>query len=215
MKAIVLKSIVSAAALTLVCWTSSRAWAQVEHGAATAEPAAPATAAEPAAPVGEQIDSPFYKYWSKYGKGSSATYTMTMSAAGQTMNVSLTQTLSELTDDMATVETKQSMAGAPNNETPSTEKIPAKVAKDKEWTTPDGTSKLVPAGDEKVTVGGKEYACKKFTLAPSAGGPPITGTAYFSDEVPGGLVKIDGQVTAPDQAQSGKITVELQSIDKK
>ena len=59
-------------------------------------------------------------------------------------------------------------------------------------------------GEETVTVGGKSYKCKTSKLSTPAGGATVTAKTWFSDTVPGALVKSES--TTEGETKSTIIT---------
>jgi hypothetical protein len=151
--------------------------------------AAPAARAGDAA--GGKVDSPRYAAWSKCKPGTSATLSADLTMGTAKVHVEMTRTLVSVTPDAATVTvvTKASAMGHDNPPQSRTENVPAK----------EDASTVTDAGKADVTAMGKTYSCHVYqTTASAAGvtggrGAAPTGTAkmYFSDDVPGGLVKLE------------------------
>jgi hypothetical protein len=184
--------------------------------AAPAAPAAPsmdAPATQPAAEAGEMIESPFFTAWKGRGVGSTVTYTMTVNQAGQTATYKMTSELKEITDSKATLQQKMAM-GAMGGDQDKEQSIDAKVPADRKWQLPDDEQlKWTEAGTEKVTVNGKEYDCTKLTTSAEQNGATMKGTAFYTAEVPGGIVKVELDATSP--MGSVKISMVADSFESK
>ena len=155
--------------------------------------------------------NPRFNAWSGFKIGSSATRTATMGAGGMTINIDIKETLVELTDDHAVIETVtttsvggQDHPGQPVRTTISSKDQP------KEWK---------ELRQEDVQAAGKTYKCKviqgKFA-APARGGQAADSDAkiWFSSEVPGGIVQVKVSTTGPN-GQALEMTMLLKSIDAK
>jgi hypothetical protein len=151
-----------------------------------------------------KVDNPLYKGWSKYKVGSSVTYKAEAPGPdGKIAVVTVTSTLTRLTDDGAEIDAAASVDGKPP--THKTRTIPAKVDVD-----------VVKSGgeNEDVEAMGKMIKCKKYELPQSAdGGADEEKFQYWiSDDVVGGLVKM----AVPAARRGGKeTTVTVQSSQAK
>ncbi len=148
-----------------------------------------------------KIDNPVYASWAKSKVGTVVTMTETMTFFdGKTVVYTHTYTLKELNADGARVEHKQFYEGKEATDFTVTYPEP------KQKTLPDGSTNedaLKPrpsaaaAGDDKVKIGAKEYAAKKFTTAEKIPGDyTVTTTYWYSDAVPGLLLRMDTEKTA-------------------
>ena len=125
-------------------------------------------------------------------------YKMVNDVAGMKQEMGMTQTVTAKDETAVTLKIEMEAAG---NKLPSQE---TKVALDQPYDpfktgAPNAKVEKVGEGEEKVTVGGKEYACKWFqakvaVTAPT--GQEVTGSSkvWICKDVPlGGLVKMESQ----------------------
>lgn len=165
----------------------------------------------------EQVENPAYKSWKAQKVGTTVTLESSSAVAGQTFKTEITQKLVEVTPEAATVEvaTKIAIAGAPPQQ-PQKVKIPAKV--DKGQATPGQLppgvkGEMKDKGTEKVKVAGKEYTCKVYEFTGESNGIKTTGKSWTSDEIPGGMVKLES--TSNVGGNDAKTTMEVKSIEAK
>jgi hypothetical protein len=157
------------------------------------------------------VDSPQYAAWAKFKPDSSSTLSADMKMGPNTVHVETTTTLKSVTPEKVEVQSagKMSFMGH-DNETPvQTRTIAAKEAKqDKK-----------DLGEQDVAAMGKTFKCKVYEItganagAPSAhggAGADAKATIYVSDDVPGGLVKMDIA-----GANGQKMTFTLTAMDSK
>jgi hypothetical protein len=165
----------------------------------------------------EQIDNPAYTAWAKFKPGTSVTTkTETVSKMGGTenkMEMTTTTKLVDLKPDEATIEmtTQMKMGGAdmPASTTPP-QKIPAKIDKpaDAGGTAPKVDKK---EGTDKVEVGGKTYNTKTVETTTDANGMKTTAKVWQSDEVPGGMVKMESTTTGAMESTSKMTLVDVKT----
>ncbi|MBI3098462.1 MAG: hypothetical protein HYY93_09515 [Planctomycetes bacterium] len=125
--------------------------------------------------------------WAKFKVGSwvKTKTTTTLLVAGNTQEsvTEMKQTLTELTDTEATIQTDTTVAG---NTFTSTMKIPlkseAKTAEVKDAPKPE-------TGEEEITVAGKQMKTRWMKTATEANGMKTRCQMWTSDEVPGAAVK--------------------------
>lgn len=165
---------------------------------------------------GEDVPDPRYKVWAKYKVGSSSSYTGSMNGGTMPMQMQMTMTLQELTDDHATLEVSTTMTvmGQPHTST-RTQQIPAHG--------PAMDVKVI--GEEDVQAIGKTFKCKVIERAsdvptasaaghaPGAGGT-ATAKVWESSDVPGGMVKLEVNHTSPN-GQAGGLSFVLSAVDIK
>ena len=137
---------------------------------------------------GKMIDNPQYALWAKYKPGSSATLTGDIDSQMGKIHVEMTQTLSSITADKATVSSAETVTvmGQSRTMPAQTHDVDAKEAKEEATQT----------GTKDVTAMGKTFPCKVFeetVKGGMGGGGKIT--AYVNADVPGGVVQMD--VPAP------------------
>ncbi|HEV2295086.1 MAG TPA: hypothetical protein VGR35_14620 [Tepidisphaeraceae bacterium] len=175
-----------AVALLLVssaCLTPAR-------GKATTAPAAPTTAPEP------MVDNPHYLAWSKYKPGTQVDLDMKVRAGGQQFTTNVTLTLEEVTPERAVVESvsKMHVPGLLAQEQKQVHTFSAKVPKSEAEQAdlpPGSTGEVKDLGTETIQVAGKRYDAKVIEFTGSAGGNVTQGKMWRSDEVPGGLLKME------------------------
>ncbi len=172
---------------------------------------APAT--KPAdAPSAELVESPVYAAWKGKAAGSSASYTMTVNQFGQTMSGKMVSTLKEITDSKVTLKQTVTSAMQPQAQE-SEETVEAKVSADKKWQVAGDGMAWKEEGTEKITVMGKEYECTKLAMSSEQMGSKMTGTAYYTAEVPGGMVKAEINASTPQG--DVKISIVIDSFEVK
>lgn len=172
-------------------------------------PAAPAkpgagSDAKPAAPA-EQMDNPQFTGWNKFDVGASSTLTTTIEGGPQgiAMEIETVQKLTEKTDDHLVIESTPSMKVLDNVRQLPTQRqvVNAKTEK----------KDLKKLPDEKVTAAGQTFTCKVYQMKQTdpRGGGEIEAKVWFSDKVPGGTVKLEGN------AAKAKFTMLLKSFSEK
>ena len=149
------------------------------------------------AQAGDLKDNPNYQIWSKFKPGSSSTVTADIRDGDDNMHVETTRTLVSVTDDEVLVKTvsKLRRKGKETTQQPVSQTIKAKTDKDE----------IKQTGDKDTEAMGKTFKCKiwdsagpKATEKPKPGEHKTTdpgaikATIYVSDEVPGGIVRLDG-----------------------
>ena len=162
----------------------------------------------------EQVDNPQYVGWSKFKPGTTVTLkteTATKMGGNETkMTSTTTSKLVDINPNEATVETttKMSMNGMdmPANTMPP-QKIPAKV--DKPAGGANGQKAEVKEGTDKVEVGGKSYNTKTTETTTDMNGTKTVSKTWMSDEVPGGLVKMESTSSG---AMDSKMTMTLVEV---
>jgi hypothetical protein len=166
------------------------------------------------------IDNPQYTLWAKQKVGSSLTYAMETQAAGQNITGTVVYKLAEVTPEQVTVEATQTTQIMGQSRTAPPQKViyKAKIPKSEEPQTKlprnmKGTIKDV--GEETLEVAGKSIKCKVAEFEGTMQmpqNPTMKGKIWRSEEVPGGLVKWEGDMQAPANA---KMALTLQSMDLK
>lgn len=172
-------------------------------------PAAPAGGAA-AAPAGEQVDNPIYKAWASHKPGTTVVTKSTFDFGGNNNESTVTQKLVSVAPDKVVVERTTEGGFGGGGGQPVQQDIPAKIAKGQEGVLPagfgrgrgrGGNAAPPPAptdmktGTDKVTVGDKTYDANTREygmMLPGRGGGEGTKTtvkAWYSNDVPGGLLK--------------------------
>ncbi len=169
------------------------------------------TTVAPIAPR-EHVDSPLYKSWSAFKKGTTVTHrTVTGSGDYQTITTT-TSTLAELSDEHAVVETQATVKrhdGTVLNNPPerftNPRRIPLAPGVKKE---DFGKAGQIDEGEATLDVGGKTYKTKWTKSKDRIESGAVFSTTWTCDEVPGGIVKSITEVPAIGK----KTTVELVEV---
>jgi hypothetical protein len=168
----------------------------------------------------EMIDNPQYALWAKQKVGSSITYAVETQVAGQDITGTLVQKLLEVTPDQVTVEATQTvqMMGQSRTAQPSKIVYKAKIPKSEEPQTKlprNMKGSIKEVGEEDLDVAGKSIHCKVAEFEGTMQmpqNPTMKGKIWRSDQVPGGLVKWEGDMQG---AAVGKMSMTLKSMDLK
>ena len=143
----------------------------------------------------EQIENPQYKAWAKYKPGTTVTLKTETDMGGNKADMETTTTLSDLTAEKAVVETKMTMVAAGQKmEMPANKMdIPAKIDKvvDVAATMPDAPKADVKESTETLDIAGQKIKCKCVETKTTKDGTTSVAKVWTSEEVPGGLVKMD------------------------
>ena len=158
--------------------------------AASAPTTAPTTAPE------ELIDNPQFAHWTKFNIGSSATLSTEIKTSGQTISTVSTNKLLEKDGEKVIVEISGTMniAGQKNELPPQKQTIPAQIAK----------RSIKQAATEAVEAAGKTFDCKIYEMLNDPGQPDAKAKVWLSDEVPGGVVKLEAAM--PQGSVTGALT---------
>jgi hypothetical protein len=168
----------------------------------------------------EQMENPAYKQWAKFKPGTSATMTNETVAAGQTTKSEMKSTLKEVTDDKVTIEVATTMEVAGQKMAGPAQSIEikkmvdkpadgAKPASDKEQPHFKSEAKT---SDEEVKVGAGTFKATKTESNSEASGMKTKATVWTSEEVPGGIVKME---STTDGSFKSETKGELTAVDKK
>lgn len=150
----------------------------------------------------EKVDNPEFAAWSKFKKGTSVTARTTSTANGMTTNeATITNTLVETGPDALTIETvvtakvngMEVKQPAIKREVPRTITLPQGAPKPPApGQKPEGT---VEEGAETLKIGGADYKTKWYRFKNVIEGTTVEGKVWFSDDVPGGVVKAESTAT--------------------
>jgi hypothetical protein len=164
--------------------------------------------------AGDMVDNHKYQVWAKFKPGSSSTIATDMEKGTAKFHLEMTRTLISIDSDNAVVETvsKVTVMGQEHAAPARRETIPVKIDKEKD--------SIKETGDKDIDAMGKTFKCKVFEAtgdpdAPAAHGPAanpdtMKATVYISEDVPGGLVRLDSN------GQDGKaITFILTAMESK
>lgn len=164
----------------------------------------------------ELVDNPSYKSWAKFKPGTSIVYSQNADMGAMKMTMEMTQTLTELTPDNAVVEMSMTNSMMPGNPQKQTTKIPAKIESDKvvqPGAMPPGMKgETKSLGNEKVTVGDKEYDCAVTQFSGENAGMKTEGKAWTNPSVPGSLIKTEMKGTGDQGAMSTTMTLKSVTI---
>ncbi len=152
----------------------------------------------------DTIDNPQYTSWAKFKVGTSVTLKTESDMGGMNSQMETTMTLLELTPDKAVVETKMSMNAAGHQMDMPARKmdIPAKIEKPAptlNGATPATEPAKVDAkqSTEEIDVAGKKIKCKVVEATTVTNGMTTKSKSWTSEEVPGGLVKMEATMEGP------------------
>jgi hypothetical protein len=145
-----------------------------------------------AARAGDAVANPKYEAWAKFKPGSSETVSADMEVQASKIHIQMTRTLISIDDNNAVVETKSTvnLMGQDHESPARQETIPAK----------SDTDQLKQTGEKDIEAMNKTFKCKVYdtkgdpNAKPTRGAPDpesMKATVYASDEVPGGLVRLE------------------------
>lgn len=168
----------------------------------TASPStsAPTTAPEP------MVNNPHYLAWADYKPGTQVHLDMNVLVGGQQMTSNVIMTLNAVSPERAIVQSvaKLSIPGVPAQDQKQTHAFNAKVPKsvaDGSYLPPGGAGETTDAGSATIEAAGKIYDTTIHEFNGTVQGAPATGKMWRSDDVPGGLVKME--------STSGNMKVEM------
>ena len=165
-----------------------------------------------------QVENPQYKEWAKYKPGTSMTMSTTSDAGGQSSKMETKTTIKEVTDDHVTLETAMSMdAGGQKMDMPAQsteikkmmEEMPATPNAQAPADAPKPDTKT---SEESVTVGAGTFKTKLTESTMEAAGNKTVSKTWTSDDVPGGMVKMEATTDGPMKSTT---KMELKALDKK
>lgn len=161
----------------------------------------------PDAAQAEQVDNPAYTMWSAFEPGAAVTHQMTMTSSpmpDQQMQMTATVTLKSINPDELVIvrETTMAMNGMDQTMPPQEEVVPAKLEAgevDPSLAALDDPD--TEQGQETVTVDGQDLECTWYAIDVEQNGQATSGKVWISEQVPGGLVKMQTQ-SSGDQGDS-------------
>ena len=163
-------------------------------------PQAPATA--PTTAPAATVDNPQFANWNRFNVGSNSTLTTNIETGGQKIATESTNTLVEKGADKVVVEVSGTMevAGKRNAIPAQKQTIPAKI---------DSQSINKVAG-EKIDAAGKTFDCAVYEMVnPDPAQKDAKAKVWISDEVPGGVVKLEANMP------QGSVNGSLKSFEVK
>jgi hypothetical protein len=159
----------------------------------------------------EQVDNPQYQSWSKFKPGTTVTMKSdsVMKVQGNEMkNAStITTKLLDISPTEATVETTMLANGQESKLPP--QKIPAKT--EKAAVPADAPKADMKEGTDKVEIAGKTYNAKTVETTSDANGMKTTSKTWMSDEVPGGMLKMESNSTGSMESKTTMTLVEVKT----
>lgn len=142
-------------------------------------------------------DNPEYLYWARFPGGASVTLQQNVNTAGYKTEREITFTLLELTPLQAVVEIKTVDIVATQRTYQPVERmtIPAQAPAEKAQSQPAEKNSLIrqpliEKGEEKIEIGGHRLTCQTQKTTAQIGGSKVVTTVWTSNEVPGGMVKL-------------------------
>lgn len=194
-----------------------------------------AGAAAAPAPAGEQVENPAYKAWASHKPGTTLVTKRTVEFGGNPNESTVTQKLTAVTPEKVTLEqtTEGGFGGGAAGGGPQSIDIPAKIAKDQVGVAtmgfgrgggrgnrgggagapPAPTVKDMKTGTDKVDVNGKSVEAKTYEYSTElagrggAAGMTMKAKTWYSDSVPGAMVKSEMSGEGPNGAISIKSSV--------
>ena len=150
-------------------------------------------------PAGDgKVDNPIYSMFAKCRPGSTAAYAVTAVSRNGKRTQTLAFTLKGVTPDAATLTMAFTVPDRPGGQT-SEISVPAKMSAEFAWP--------APSGREDVTAAGRAFRCRVYVMRgplPFASyrgdqpRPTADNKLWGSDDVPGGLVKVQSDRDEPD-----------------
>lgn len=141
----------------------------------------------------QDVPNPAYEAWSKFKPGATAKVVGSTKTMGLETVVEITTRLVEVTPQQATVEVSAVITSGGNRVEQAPERAPV-AARVKQSEAP------APVGEEEITVNGQKYHCRVYELKKTEDGTTLTARTWMSDQVPGGIVKVEsvtsGQVAS-------------------
>jgi hypothetical protein len=164
----------------------------------------------------ELVDNPQYVSWAQHKPGTSVVMAMTTDAQGQHMEMQITQTLVEVTDDKVVIEVKNKMEmmgmthEMPAQSVDIDSKVPADQAKAVNLP-PGATGSAKEVGTETIEIDGKSYECTVTEFTGEFQGTRSEGKVWSHKDIPGTVakteVKTEGDVAA-------NVSMQVKSINK-
>jgi hypothetical protein len=169
--------------------------------------------------LAEQIENPAYTSWAKYKPGTSTTMAMSSDMGGQASKMETKTTLKEVAADKLVIEMATSMEAAGQKMDMPAQKVDVPKMIDK----PAAAAGTPPAdqkdpkvdaktSEETVTVGAGTFKAKVSQATMEQGGNKTVTKTWMSDDVPGGMVKMESTTEGPMKSTSKG---ELKAFDKK
>jgi hypothetical protein len=169
-------------------------------------------------------DNPVYQDWSQFKPGSSVVYKASTETMGMTTEVEMTYTLQEVTSEKVILELKTvtDAAGVKVESPAETMEIPAKGEGDEMFgdvgdmdvdvydVVANGTR--VSESTEKIEIKGTELEVQQIKVETDEAGSKVTATVWYSDEVPGRMVKSLTEVEGVVPVKSEMVVIDYKTI---
>ncbi len=143
----------------------------------------------------EKMKNPEYAKWEKFKPGAFARLEGNGGSPGHVVNQKMTITLLELTVEKAVIETKMALESYGRKfDTPAEKREIRSTVETGEAAKTDDTNDngaTVSKSSEKLTIGEKTYDCQVTEVVINKPGAKVTVKTWWSEEVPGGQVRID------------------------
>jgi len=141
--------------------------------------------------VGADGPNPEYEKWSEFKKGSTVSYELVHKDGEKTI---FNHTLIAVTDEKVVIESFLRMPHLNYKGDPSTREIPARIEIDESKKIPNKRKFTSETSEEEIQIAGQKLSCTKVVEGmradEAAGKPEFRATSWFSDSVPGQLVKM-------------------------
>ncbi len=160
----------------------------------------------------DMVDNPEFKTWEKCKVGTTVVVVMENEMPSMKMKSETTKKLIEITKEKAVVEDSMTMEmpGVPKQPPQVTKReVPAKVKKAEEGKKEGEKPK---SGEKEIETPAGKFKCHWTETTSEAGGNKTVSTSYWSDDVPGGMVKLESNT---EGASKSKMTMVVTKVDKK
>ena len=149
--------------------------------------------------------NPEYTHWAKFKVGTWVKLKTVAGEGDEQQQMSITHKLVELTAEKAVVETSMSMEAMPMAIPGQRRVIPARLEPPKAEDAASEEAKKVAAstkqGEEELTVAGRKIKCQWTEVTLQQDGQTIRTKTWASQEVPGQMVKLEGQTADGKMSQ--------------
>jgi hypothetical protein len=144
----------------------------------------------PRAVGAELIDNPQYKAWANYKIGTRLFLRQAITEQGKQTRSEITQELIEITPEKVVIEIGK-VADLGKHEGKPRKEIPAKIEKGRENLPHDFTGTSTAAGQESPAIAGRRRNCTIYEFAGENERGKFTGKLWATDEIPGGIAKVE------------------------
>lgn len=174
----------------------------------------------------EEADNPVYKDWSAFKPGSFVTYQAKTDTAGVTTEAEMTYTLKEVTPEKIVLEIKTvTIAAGMKVESPGELiEFPAKGESDDAMvggvdmtgminvTEMKTDAQTVEESEEELDINGQKITTQRLKVVTEEAGSKVTATLWYSDEIPGRMVKSLTEVAGPVKTTSEMAVIDYKTI---